>query len=432
MRFTRLYSTLPRPNLDIKSILANYSRYHDSIIKRELSPTILHNLESLKENRTEELNLNNELNKLKHERNTLSKTMNKENRESIIETLTEFKSKIKGLEDKLSTLSEENFQKAESLPNLIDESVKATEDIVEYLNYNGTDNLPTTEYDHKVIGEKKGIMDFNSGAKVSGNSWYYLIGDGAMLEQALINYTLQMTTGKDYKMVIPPTIVRNEIINGCGFKPNDQNNEQQIYEISNSDLSLIGTSEIPLAGLHVNSNINYKSLPVKYVGLSRAFRAEAGARGKDTKGLYRVHEFTKVELFHFTKPENSVQELEDIVSLQKNIINNLGLKAKVINIPYNDLGSPAFKKYDIEAWMPGRQAWGELTSTSNCTDYQSRRLTIKYTDEMKKNHYLHTLNGTAMAIPRVIVAIIEQFYDPVTDKIAVPKVLQPFMGKEFI
>lgn len=432
MKHLRWYSKLPKPNLDIKAILSNYHLYQDSIRNRELGQKALDNLEFIKSHRDRELAIINDLNGLKHQRTTLSKTITLVNRQKVLEKLSDIKTNIKELELQAANLSLEMFTKAEALPNLIDDSVDKCQQIVEYINCDSQQQFPTSDYDHKVIGERKNIIDFQSGAKVSGSSWYYLINDGAMLEQALIQYTLNIARANGYIFVIPPTLVKNEIIQGCGFKPKDQNNEQQIYLVANNDLSLIGTSEIPLAGLHVNSCIPFKNLPIKYVGLSRAFRAEAGARGKDTKGLYRVHEFTKVELFHFTKPQCSAKELNDIIDIEKQIIKGLGLKAKVINIPYNDLGAPAYKKVDIEAWMPGRQSWGELTSASNCTDYQSRRLSIKYSDELKKSHYVHTINGTAMAIPRVIVAIIEQFYDPENDRIIIPEVLRGFMGKSYI
>ena len=273
-------------------------------------------------------------------------------------------------------------------------------------------------------------MHFNIAARISGSSWYYLVGDGALLEQALIQYGLSKARVNGYTMIIPPSIVKNEIISACGFKPNDQNGEQQVYQLTNDDLSLIGTAEIPLGAYHSSSTFpSSQNYPIKYVGISRSYRAEAGARGSDTKGLYRVHEFTKVELFHFTTPDKAAQELEDLKNLQISIIEDLGLSAKMINMPSSDLGAPALKKFDCEAWMPGREGWGELTSCSNCSDYQSRRLGIRYEDGKDENKlkYIHTLNGTCVAIPRVIVAIMEQFYDPATESIIIPKVLRPYM-----
>lgn len=430
---TRGYTVLPKPHLDLKYMLANPQQYRDVLTKREVP---LSNLNYVLENRPRELELTNRLNHLKHTRTQTSKTINATNKAQVVAELASLKQDIKLLESTINELSSQILANAEAIPNLIDESVKSHEEVVEYINCDG--NIESVKdvalFDHKTIGESKQLFDFEKSSKISGNSWYYLLGDGALLEQALILYVLSMALPLDYRFMIPPTIVKNEVINACGFKPKDQNNEQQIYEINNTDLSLIGTSEIPIAGFHSNTKFSpTETFPLKYVGLSRAYRSEAGARGKDTKGLYRVHEFTKLELFHFTTPEKSAQELDQLVDLQKKIVTNLGLKAKVINIPFNDLGAPAFKKFDIEAWMPGRDNWGEVTSCSNCTDYQARRLNIRYFDHQKILHYVHTLNGTAVAIPRVIIAIIEQFYNPETNQIKIPSVLVPFMGgKEYI
>lgn len=236
-------------------------------------------------------------------------------------------------------------------------------------------------------------------------------------------------------MMTPPSVVRSEVVNACGFKPNDQNNEKQIYELEGEKKSLTGTAEIPLAAFHASTTFpEGSSFPKKYVGVSRSYRAEAGASGKDTKGLYRVHEFTKVELFHFTTPEGASKELQQLKEMQVEIISELGLAAKVLNMPTSDLGSPAMQKYDIEAWMPGRGSWGELTSCSNCGDYQARRLGIRYKISKESgSKHVSTLNGTAMAVPRVIVALIEQNYNPKTKEIRIPKVLQPYMdGKDKI
>ncbi|EGV63014.1 Serine--tRNA ligase, mitochondrial [Yamadazyma tenuis] len=440
MRLLRYYSILPKPNLEIRSIITNKDAYKDSILKRE-TKNLLHNLETVASQRPQELELIARLNSLKHKRAQITKSITPENKQTVLPQLADIKKSIKSLEPKVDELSATVLANAEALPNLIDPSVKSHQQVVEYLNVLETEipsPLPEDDetlrvFDHKTIGERKGIFEFAKASKISGSSWYYLVGDGALLENALVQYALAQATHHHYQFVIPPTIVKNEVIKACGFKPKDQHNEQQIYEISDSDSSLIGTCEIPLAGYHANINFQVsEQFPKKYVGLSRSFRAEAGSRGRDTKGLYRVHEFTKLELFHYTTPESSALELEQLMEFQKSLIKNLGLKAKVINIPYNDLGAPAYKKYDIEAWMPGRNSWGELTSSSNCTDYQSRRLNIRYFDQEKNLKYVHTLNGTAMAVPRVIVAIVEQNYDPVTDQIKIPDVLVPLMGKKYI
>lgn len=439
---TTMYKRVLKPILNLKHIVENESLYREVIMKRE-TPKILSSLDFVVNNRPKALELQNQLVQLKRRRTNITNSIKalKGGKPAGIEELKELKTKIKGLETNHSTIADEILKNAELLPNLVHDSVTDTEQILEYINFDTTQKIPepsetpNEQFDHSLIGVEKGIFDFKQAAHVSGSSFYYLVGDGALLENALVQYSLLIALNHGYKYVIPPSIVNKEVINACGFKPYDQNDEKQVYEIEDSDLSLIGTSEIPLAAFHTNKKFDGAEIeqsPVKYVGCSRAYRAEAGSRGRDTKGLYRVHEFTKLELFHFTHPKNSNAELEEIMQLEKSIISGLGLKARIINIPFNDLGAPAYKKYDIEAWMPGRNNWGELTSCSNCTDYQSRRLFMKYYYSNGDSGYVHTLNGTAMAVPRVIVAIIEQNYNPETGKIKIPDVLVPYMGKQFI
>lgn len=444
VRFNSFKSTaaLKRPVFDIKDILARQDEMRTSILRRGTDNTI--ELDQLIQNRPLELSLQIERNQLVHERKTLSSDSLKvlkgrasPQKDAVLHQLQELKTKISDIEVKLNDLSAQNHRAAESLPNWIDPSVPKDPDIPElHLIINGDSDsqiekdLPISQNDHKSIGENLKIMEFAKASKICGMSWYYLINDGALLEQALVQFALSRARMAGYKMVVPPSIVKTEIVSACGFKPRDQNGEKQVYHIEGESLSLTGTAEIPLGALH---SLEIIEGPTKYVGVSRSYRAEAGARGKDTAGLYRVHEFTKVELFHFTNPEDSQKELEELRAFQSSIITDLGLKAKMLNMPTSDLGAPALKKYDCEAWMPGRGSWGELTSCSNCGDYQARRLGIRQYNADETLEYVHTLNGTAMAVPRVIVAIIEQFYDEKSNSIAIPSVLQPFMdGKERI
>lgn len=434
-------TSLRKPIFDIKGIVANEELYRESILRRGGSQDILNDLSFVIKNRPEELSLIHKINSLKNERTKLGEEMRKTKSDEIRNRLTSIKEETRSLESALESLSERIHNSVENLPNLLDETTPSDPENGEIANFvnceseeNAIELFKHKKPDHKEIGERLNIMDFKTASRISGSSWYYLIGDGALLEQALVQYGLSKARKNGYKMVVPPSIVKSEIVNACGFKPKDQNGEQQVYDLTGDDLSLTGTAEIPLGALHSSTVFqNSQQFPIKYVGVSRSYRAEAGARGKDTKGLYRVHEFTKVELFHFTTPENSKFELEQLKELQLEIIRDLKLSAKFINMPTTDLGAPALKKYDCEAWMPGRGSWGELTSCSNCGDYQSRRLGIRYEDSNKKINYTHTLNGTAIAVPRLIVAIIEQFYDPASESILIPEVLRPFMdGKERI
>jgi len=434
-------NVLKQPQLNIKGIIANQHLYRDSIIRRQLPPQTLNDLEFIVENRAKQLEFQNQLDALRRKRSELGALMKSQRSPDLISQLSQIKTQIKPLETSCDNLQQEIFEKAESLPNLLHETVPQDPeagDIVEFINCTSETRaeelMPKLSFDHKDIGEKLNIMNFETASRISGSSWYYLTGDGALLEQALVQYGLFKARQHGYKMVIPPSMVRSEVINACGFKPKDQNDEKQIYQIADEQVCLTGTAEIPLGALHSSSTFEPGTqFPIKYVGVSRAYRAEAGARGRDTKGLYRVHEFTKVELFHFSKPEEACEELEQLKNLQVEIIKELGISAKMINMPSNDLGAPALKKYDCEAWMPGRGNWGELTSCSNCGDFQSRRLGIKYRDSESNSVHVHTLNGTCMAVPRVIVAIIEQNYDPETESVKIPQVLIPYMdGKDRI
>ncbi|KAK6458336.1 seryl-tRNA synthase-like protein [Scheffersomyces xylosifermentans] len=431
---------LLKPQIDVNGIIENYSKYEESIIRRQLPQETLYDLKFIVENRPKQLEISQKMSVLKGERNKLGEQMKKERSPEIKDRLISIKSELKPLESIANELTEKIYSKAESLPNLLDETVPVDplkNDIVHFINCTSEDDAmtkkPRTKYDHKEIGEKLKIMDFETASRISGSSWYYLIGDGALLEQALVQYALSKARKRGYKMVVPPSIVRSEIVRACGFRPQDQNNEKQIYELVDENRSLTGTAEIPLGALHSSTVFDsVTNFPIKYVGVSRSYRAEAGASGKDTKGLYRVHEFTKVELFHFTTASNGPSELEELKELQIEVITELGLSAKVLNMATSDLGAPAMKKYDIEAWMPGRGNWGELTSSSNCGDFQSRRLGIRHHNKEQKMTHIHTLNGTCMAVPRVIIALIEQNYDPETESIRIPEVLQPYMEKDSI
>lgn len=434
-------TVLKRPVFDVKDIISRQDEMRRSMERR--GEKNLERLDFIVENRQRSIDLQNERNKLVSERKSLGAQMARygrlqsEEKSQLQAKLLNYKLQISTVETELDELSEKLHIATELLPNWLDSSVPQDPIEPEVVQIIGgasqseiEASLPVNENDHKKIGELLQIMDFATAARISGSSWYYLIGDGALLEQALVQYALSKARQNGYQMVVPPSIVKSEVVSACGFKPKDQNNEKQVYDIDGEPLSLTGTAEIPLGALHSSSTM---TVPVKYVGVLRSYRAEAGARGKDTAGLYRVHEFTKVELFHFTDALKSTAELEELREFQTQLIEELGLRAKMLNMPTTDLGAPAMKKYDCEAWMPGRGAWGELTSCSNCGDYQARRLGIRHKSSEGKLEYVHTLNGTAMAVPRVIVAILEQNYDPATQSVRIPEPLVPFMdGKTHI
>jgi seryl-tRNA synthetase len=280
--------------------------------------------------------------------------------------------------------------------------------------------------DHVDLGVALDVIDIERAAKVSGSRFVYLKGDLVLLELALVRYGIDTVMAHGFRPVLPPVLVREEAMYGTGFFPTD---EQSIYRTTDGEC-LVGTSEVPLAGLHMDEFLEAADLPLRYAGFSTCFRREAGAAGKDTRGILRVHQFDKLEMFSFCLPDQSATEHELIRSIEEEVLQGLEIPYRVVNIAAGDLGAPAAKKYDCEAWMPGQERYREVTSCSNCTDYQARRLNCRYRTEQGPR-FVHTLNGTTIAIGRTIIAIMENF-QRADGTIAVPKVLVPYLGKETI
>jgi seryl-tRNA synthetase len=287
--------------------------------------------------------------------------------------------------------------------------------------------------DHVAIAEALDLVDFEAGSQVSGQKFYFLKNEAVLLELALVQYAIDTLRQEGYTPVITPDLARQEILEGIGFIPRGP--ETQIYSIENSDLCLIATAEITLGGMHRDKILDTEKLPLKYVGLSHCFRTEAGAPGKETRGLFRVHQFTKVEMFVFCTPEQSEDAHTELLGVEERLFQGLGLPYHVIDTCTGDLGGPAYRKYDIEAWMPARGETGEyaeVTSTSNCTDYQARRLNIRYRPPNQKGtRFVHTLNGTAIAVSRAIVAILENGQQA-DGSVIVPEVLRKWVGTDRI
>ncbi len=282
--------------------------------------------------------------------------------------------------------------------------------------------------DHVDLLEAADALDLARGAKVSGARFAYLKGEGALLEFALVRYAIEVAMRHGHTPVIPPVLVREEAMYGTGFLPTD---EQQLFATRDDDLYLVGTSEVPLAALHLDELLDADQLPVRYVGYSPCFRREAGAHGKDTRGILRVHQFEKVELFSFVAPDASDAEHERILAIEEEIFSGLEIHAQVVDIPVGDLGASAARKYDLEAWLPGQSAYREVTSCSNTTDYQARRLRTRIRTEGGDNVLVHTLNGTALAVQRAIIALVEQHQRP-DGSVRVPEALQPHLGREVL
>ncbi len=285
--------------------------------------------------------------------------------------------------------------------------------------------------DHVQLGEKLDLFDFEAGARTTGHGFYFLKNDCVLLDLALQRYAVDVLARHGFTLTTTPDLARQEVLMGTGYNPRGP--ETQIYSIAGSDLCLVGTAEITLGGMYAEQIIEAENLPIKLAGISHCFRTEAGAAGKATRGIYRVHQFTKVEMFAFTLPEQSDDMLEQLRDIECELFDGLGIPYRVIDTASGDLGGPAYRKYDLEAWMPGRGEggdWGEVTSTSNCTDYQARRLNIRYKKKDEKGtRFAHTLNGTAIALSRALIAVLEN-YQQADGSVEVPQVLRGWMGKE--
>jgi seryl-tRNA synthetase len=282
--------------------------------------------------------------------------------------------------------------------------------------------------DHVELLERPGALDLARGAKVSGARFAFLVGDGALLELALVRYALDVAMAHGHVPVIPPVLVREPAMYGTGFLPTD---EQQIFLTRDDDYYLVGTSEVPLAAMHADELLDPDDLPIRYAGYSPAFRREAGSHGKDTRGIFRLHQFEKVEMFSFTHPDESDAEHERLLAIEEEIFAGLELHYRVVDIPVGDLGASAARKYDIEAWLPGQDDYREVTSCSNTTDYQARRLKARIRVADGDNVLVHTLNGTGLAVQRAIIAMVEQHQRP-DGSVRVPERLRPYLGREVL
>lgn len=370
---------------------------------------------------------------LKAEQNRLAKEIPQasdketllEQSKKVKEELKESEPKLKDLETKLhELLLEVPNPPLPSVPEGPDESGNVVEKTVGKKTALGFEPL-----DHVELGKKHDIIDIESAAAMSGTRFAYLKNEAAMLEFALIQHVIHKLHAKGFTPVIPPVLVREPAMEATGFFPADRN---EIYSVNadEDNLYLVGTSEVPLCMLHASQILSADQLPLRYFAFSSCFRREAGTYGKDTQGIIRVHQFDKVEMFSFVHPDKSEKEHELLLSIEEEIMQDLGFHYQVVNICGGDLGAPAAKKYDIEVWIPSQKKFRELTSCSNCTEFQARRAKIRFTEESgKEKRFVHTLNGTAIAIGRALVAILEN-YQQKDGTITIPEVLRPYMGNQ--
>jgi seryl-tRNA synthetase len=312
------------------------------------------------------------------------------------------------------------------IPNLVHESAPdgATEDdSVEIKRWGTVPEFGFEPKDHRELGEIHAMIDTERAARLSGSRFGYLLGPAVFLEFGLVRFALDRLAERGFTPVVPPVLVREPALYGTGFLPDT---EQQIYKLADDDLYLVGTSEVPLAGLHMDEILAEEDLPLRYAGFSTCFRRESGAAGRDTAGIFRVHQFDKVEMFSFCHPDRGWAEHEFLFETEESIIQALELPYRVVNVAVGDLGGSAAKKYDIEAWFPGQDRFREVTSCSNTTDFQARRLKVRYKGE-HGNELVHTLNGTAVAVGRILIALMEN-HQQKDGSIRIPAALQPYVG----
>lgn len=431
-----------KANIDFKFVRDNLDLVSRNCIARQATSANPQEIVRLYE---EFLRLSQETDRVRAARNENSTAMKKklepEERQALIERGKALKDELEGLEAALSSAETALQREGQRLPNLTHPDVPVGgEDVAAVLSEVGTaPSFPFETKDHLALGEALDIIDFETGAIVAGSKFYYLRREAALLELALINWAMHKAAARGFLPMTTPDLVRESVFEKCGFQPRADNT--QIYGVRDSGMCLTGTAEIPLGGVYMDKIVSESDLPIKMAAFGHCFRTEAGAAGAAGRGLYRVHQFSKVEMFVVCTPEQSNQLHDELLDLEIEMFRDLGLHFKVLDMPTEDLGAPAYRKYDIEAWMPGLERYGEISSASNCTDYQSRRLNIRYRPKeaaapageakggkVKKTptQFVHTLNATACAVPRMIVAILENFQQE-DGSVVIPEVLRPYM-----
>jgi len=360
--------------------------------------------------------------------------MEQDARNALIEEGKKLKEEIAAAENALEAVEKDLLTEARKIPNMAHPDAPVGREDKDNLEVKKSGVIPKFDFepaDHVKLGQDLDIIDFDSATKVSGTKFYYLKNEGVYLELGLIRYALDILQKKGFTPFITPDIAREEILEGIGFNPRGA--ESNVYTLEGEDTCLVGTAEITLGGYYSNQILAREKLPLRMAGLSHCFRREAGAAGQFSKGLYRVHQFTKLEMFVYCLPEESDKFHEELRLIEEEIFEGLNIPFRVVDTCTGDLGAPAYRKWDLEAWMPGRNGgeYGEVTSTSNCTDYQARRLNIRFKDTDGKNKFVHMLNGTAIAISRAIIAILENNQQE-DGTVRIPRALVPYVGFDII
>ena len=395
--------------IDPQLLKTNIEAIEENLRKRDLDID-LDKLKLLDESRRA---LKFESEKLRAEQKKLGKEIasaSEKEKVILLEKAEKISDKVKSLSEETQQKDEEFFDSWIKIPNIVNSSspVGKTDEDNKEIKKVGEPKSIKNPKTHLEIGENLGLIDVERASKISGSRFSYLFGDLVKIQFNLVSYTLNKLSEKGFNPTIPPVLVRENALFGTGFFPDDSD---QVYEVQNDDLFLVGTSEVSLAALHTDEIIDMKNLPLRYAGYSTCFRREAGTYGKDTSGIFRVHQFDKVEMFSFCDPEKSNEEHEQILAIEEEILKDLEIPYRVVDVCTGDLGASAAKKYDIEAWIPSQQKYREVTSCSNTTDFQARRLNMRTKNE-DGNTILHTLNGTALAVGRILIALLENNQQP--------------------
>ena len=417
--------------IDIRDIRTRYSDIEKNIRDRYMNV----DLKKIADDMERRSALLAETEALRARRNeTASKMKGKldpETRQALIEEGKAIKEELAVKEAELSEVDRIFQEEARTIPNYYSPEApvgKEDKDSLAVKFYGEPTKFPFKAKDHVELGESLDILDFENGAKVSGQKFYYIKNKGVILQMALERYAMDIVLKHGFTPFITPDIAKEEILQGIGFNPRGA--ESNIYTLEGTGTCLVGTAEITLGGYYSGEIIDKKDLPIRMTGLSHCFRREAGGAGQYSKGLYRVHQFSKLEMFIYCLPEESDSFHREIVSIEEEIFQGLGIPYRIVDTATGDLGAPAYRKFDIEAWMPGRGdegEYGEVTSTSNCTDYQARSLNIRYRDDDGRLKFVHMLNGTALALSRAVVAVMENYQEE-DGSIRIPEVLVPYCG----
>ncbi len=408
--------------LDIKFIRENIELIRQNCANRFVKV----DLDELLKIDEEKRSIQKEIESLRAQRKSQSK--GKPSEEDMLK-LRKMGDEIALLENKISDLEPKYLDLLLKIPNLThsETPVGGEEDYKVIITSGNPPEFSFPAKDHEELMTNLDLIDFERGAKVASSKFYFTKNNLVRLNQALINYGMDVVSRHGFTLVETPDMAKNEILTGLGFNPRGE--EDQIYQVAGEEMSLIGTAEITMGGYHANEVLDLSKGPIKYAAVSHCFRKEAGAYGRTSKGLYRVHQFTKLEMFVYCRPEDSEKMHQELLGIEREIATGLEIPYRVIDIASGDLGGPAYRKYDIEAWMTMKNDYGEITSTSNCTDYQARRLNIKYKKEDGSNEFVHTLNGTAVVLSRFPIAIVENFQQA-DGSVLIPKVLQKYTGFE--